>query len=158
MNISEIDRLLELLPQASSEDLLRMDLQMRLGKQRDQLRRELEAEGEAARLDAPEPVAGDHVPYIAPMPVEGLLSVAARMAKTQGLLTHILVSGSVFMDILAVPDSAFRRVKSLPANARVKGFIDIVPVVLDQSILDGAMLRFENAQFEPAWVEIQVVR
>ena len=159
MNISEIDQLLEQLPQASSEDLLRMDLRLRLEIQREKLRRELEAEGEAARLDDPEPVAGETFSCMSPMSSMNLLGIGASAHKAgSGTLTHILVSSSVFMDLLADGSPVFRRVQSLPEDSRVKGFIDTVPIVLNRDILDGAMFRFEDALFESVWIEIQMVR
>jgi len=156
MNIFEIDDLLKKLPQANFKDLLRMDIRLRLMKQREEFQRELEAEGEAARLDEPEIVATETLPYIAPIGPASLMRASGQKAE-HGVITHVIVSRAVRMDFIADDTNLFQRVQRLPDDSKVIGFLDTIPVIFDRTMRDGALLRFED-NFETHWIEVQALR
>ena len=96
MNISEINKMLETLPQADFTEMMRMELQLRLARFRDEWQEEAEAEAEAAQLDVPEPTVIEGV--VSPVDARCLLGVTARSAHL-GKVTHYIISQQVFLEM-----------------------------------------------------------
>ena len=156
MTPETLTSMLNRLPQASSTELLRMDLQLRLSNLRDDIAAELAAESEAHRLDDPEPDFMNDIPVLAP--ANNLCSFVAWRAHL-GNVTHIVVGRAVYLDMLAnTTTTDFTRTKHLPAGALVQGFFDRIPLILDRKLADGGFIRYENELFESIWVELMVTR
>jgi hypothetical protein len=154
MNIDDVQQLLQQLPQANQADLMRMSLRLQLESLRDDLERELETEDEAWRLDAPVCSGVPLIPCMAPLShLASFLSSNSNL----GTVTHVVLGRATMFDVLATP-SVFKRAKHLDASAKVQGFLDRIPVILDRTLPDDGFIRYENDLFESTWVEIMVSR
>jgi len=162
MNLNQLQDLKNRLDGATDlADMLRIDLELRLSAERDEIQREVDAANSLWTLmtDSPLEVPADwaHI-ILCTAPVRGPQLTSAMAYMTNA--THIFVDNGVWMDLLGDESGVYQPPKHVLADMYFRGFVGPFPVGLAAlpANLKGAFIRSLSPQGVVQWSLVEVTR